>query len=74
MTKRFLHSVISRLIDFKNTVFILGFATGQDSANFQDKGTEVPTLSQDKGTTGQAQNLAKGQDGPGNPVKIQDGI
>ena len=27
----------------------------------------------DKGTTGQAQNLAKGRDGPGQPVKIRDG-
>ena len=31
-------------------------------------GTEVLSL----GTTGQAQNLAKGQDGPGQPVKICD--
>ena len=30
-------------------------------------GTEVPSLSRDKGTTGQAKNLAKGQDGPGQP-------
>ena len=29
-------------------------------------------LSWDKGTMGQAQNLAKGWDGPGQPVKIQD--
>ena len=36
---------------------------GQDSATFWDKGTEVPSLSRDKGTTGQAQNLAKGRDG-----------
>ena len=38
---------------------------GRDSATFQDKGTEVPSLSRDKGTMGQAQNLATGQDGPG---------
>ena len=44
--------------------------TGQ--CNFWDKGTEVPSLSRDKGTTGQTQNLAKGRDGPGQPVKIQD--
>ena len=44
---------------------------GRDSSTFQDKGTEVPSLF--KGSTGQAQNLAKGPDGSGNPVKIQDG-
>ena len=38
----------------------------------QDKGTEVPSLSQDKGTMRQAQNLAKGRDGPRQPVKIWD--
>ena len=38
---------------------------GRDSATFLDKGTEVSSLSWDKGTTGQAQNLAKGRDGPG---------
>ena len=32
-----------------------------------DNGTEVPLLSRDKGTTGQAQNLAKGRAGPGQP-------
>ena len=48
------------------------FPTGQDSATFWDKGTEVRSLSRDKGTTGQAQNLTKGQDGSGQPVKIQD--
>ena len=41
----------------------LGFPTGRDSATFWDKGTEVPSLSRDKGTTRQAQNLATGQDG-----------
>ena len=50
----------------------LGFATGRDSATFRDKGTEVPTLSRDKGTTVQAQNLATGLDGMGQPVKIRD--
>ena len=34
---------------------------------FWDKGTEVPSLSRDKGTTGQAKNLAKGRDGSGQP-------
>ena len=43
------------------------FPTGQDSATFWDKRTEVPSLSRDKGTTGQAKNLAKGRDGPGQP-------
>ena len=33
----------------------------------RDNGTEVPSLSRDKGTTEQAQNLAKGWDGPGQP-------
>ena len=37
----------------------------RDSASFWDKGTEVPSLSWEKGTTGQAKNLAKGQDRPG---------
>ena len=31
------------------------------------KGTGVPSLSLDIGTMGQAQNLAKGRDGPGQP-------
>ena len=41
----------------------LGFPMGRDSSTFWDKGTEVPSLSWDKGTTGQAQNLAKIVDG-----------
>ena len=53
--------------------YILGFATGRDSTTFRDNGTEVSSLSRDKGTTGQAQNLATGRDGPGQPVKIRDG-
>ena len=61
---------------------MVGFPTGQDSATFRDNGTEVPSLSRDKGTTGQAKNLAKGRDGLGKPklgmgragtVKIRDG-
>ena len=40
---------------------------GRDSATFRDKGTKVPSLSRDKGTTGQAKNLAKGRDGSGQP-------
>ena len=63
-------------------MFLLGFPTGRDSATFRDNGTEVPSLSRDKGTTGQAKNLAKGRDGPGQPkfgtgragtAKIRDG-
>ena len=63
-------------------LFKLGFPKGRDSTLFQDKGTEVPLLSRDKETTGQAQNLAKGRDGPGQPkpgtgragtAKIRDG-
>ena len=51
-----------------NTLVIkLRFPTGWDSATFRDKGTEIPSLSRDKGTTGQAKNLAKGRDGPGQP-------
>ena len=46
---------------------------GKDSATFGDKAT-VPSLSWDKGTKGQAQSLAKGWDGPGQPVKIKDGM
>jgi hypothetical protein len=46
----------------------------RDSATFRDKGTEVPSLSRDKGTTGQAQNLATGRDGilTGCPVPSRD--
>ena len=43
----------------------VAFPTGQDSATFQDKGTEVPSLSRDKRTTGQAQNLGTGRDRTG---------
>ena len=35
---------------------------GRDNATFWDKGTEV---SREKGTTGQAKNLAMGREGPG---------
>ena len=53
--------------------FVVAFQTGHDSATFWDRGTEAPSLSRDKETTGQAQNLATGQDWPGQPVKIWDG-
>ena len=60
----------SNIIYFFHTI---EFPTGRDSATFWDKGKEVPSLSQDKGTTGQAQNFAKGRDGQGQPVKVRDG-
>ena len=47
--------------------FKLGFPTGRDGATFRDNGTEVSSLSWDKGTMGQAKNLTKGRDGPGQP-------
>ena len=43
---------------------LIVFPTGRDSATLPDKGTEVPSLSRDKETMGQAQNLATGQAGP----------
>ena len=43
--------------------FTLEFPMGRDSATFRDKGTEISSLSRDKGTTGQAQNYATGRDG-----------
>ena len=52
--------------------FEVRFPTGRDSATFWHKGTEVPSFSREKGTTGQAQNLATGRDRPGQPVKMQD--
>ena len=53
-------------------MFALWFPAGRDSATFWDKGTEVSSLSRDKGTTGQTQTLAKGRAGPGQPVKVLD--
>ena len=44
--------------------FWLGFLIGRDSVTFQDNGTEVPSLSRDKGKTGKAQNLAVGRQIP----------
>ena len=48
------------------------FLGQRDSQNFfvpgqRDNGTEVPSLSRDKGPTGQPQNLTTGRDGPGQP-------
>ena len=45
--------------------FHLGFPTGRDSLASRDKGTENSSLFRDKGTTGQAQNLAVGRAGMG---------
>ena len=45
---------------------------GRDSATFRDNGTEVPSLSRDKGTTGQAKNFAKGRDGRDSQNSGQD--
>ena len=65
-----------------DTVLTLGFPTGRDSATFRDSGTGKTFLSRDKGTTGQAQNLSTGRDGPGQQnsgtgragtAKIRDG-
>ena len=54
--------VLELVKDFK-----LAFPTGRDSETCWDNGTEIPSLSWDKGTTGQAKNLAKGRDGLGQP-------
>ena len=51
--------------------FRLAFPMGRDSETFRDNGTEIPSLSQDKGTTGQAKNLAKGRAGT---AKNRDGM
>ena len=50
-----------------------GFPTRQNSATFQDKGTEVPSLSQDKRTSSKSCQ-GMGRDGLGQPVKIRDGM
>ena len=53
----------------ERVVLKLGFPTNQTefscSAGQRDNGTDVPSFSRNKGTTGQAQNLAMCQDGPG---------
>ena len=57
-----------------NTDFILQnrdsdmYTNSRDSPGKQDKGAEVPSLSRDKGTTGQAQNLLR--DRPGGDFNI----
>ena len=54
----------------------LAFPTGRDSETFRDNGTEVPSLSRDKGTMGQAQNLNAEQAEPGfwDPVTGRAGM
>ena len=42
--------------DFGRTPVALGFPAGRNFLVLRDKGTEVPSLSQDKGTTGQWDN------------------
>ena len=51
--------------------FELAFPKRRDSAILLDNGTKVPSLSLEKGTREQAQNLVKGRDEPGQPVKIR---
>ena len=46
------------LIGLAHGCVLVGFPSVQDKATFRDKGTEVSSLSWDKGTTGQVQNLA----------------
>ena len=63
------YSILTRV---SNGTGQCNFSGQRDSQNFfvpgqRDNGTEVPSLSRDKGTTGQAKNLAKGRDGPGQP-------
>jgi hypothetical protein len=58
---------------FDLPTYLLGFQTRRDSITFRGKGTEVSLLSLDKGTMGQAQNLAKGRDGLGQPDEIWEG-
>ena len=50
---------LAKVADLYNIILTIGFPTRRDSATFWDKGTEVPSLSQDKGTMGQAKNLAE---------------
>ena len=57
-----LTTLICKFFEISLGSSIVGFPKGRDSATFRDKGTEVSSLSQDKGTAGQAKNLAKGRD------------
>ena len=57
-----LTTLICKFFEISLGSSIVGFPKGRDTATFRDKGTEVSSLSQDKGTTERAQNLARGQD------------
>ena len=65
--------LINNSLDISLVLLDSLFPTGRDRPTFQDKGTDVSSLSRENGTTGQAQNLAMGRDGPGQSVKIWDG-
>ena len=74
--------IYNQLEKLKSVGLKLGFPTERDRTTFRDNGTEVSSLSQDKGTTGQTKNLTKGRDGPGQSkfgtgragtAKIRDG-
>ena len=55
------------LTEFGKKLLQIRVSNGTGQCNFLGKGTDVPSLSRDKGTTGQAKNLAKGQDVLGQP-------
>ena len=65
--------LINNSLDISLVLLDSLFPTGRDRPTNQDKGTDVSSLSRENGTTGQAQNLAMGRDGPGQSVKIWDG-
>ena len=65
--------LINNSLDISLVLLDSLFPTGRDRPTFRDKGTDVSSLSRENGTTGQAQNLAMGRDGPGQSVKIWDG-
>ena len=52
----------------------VGRRVGEDSATFWDKEREVPSLSQDKGTKRQAENLACKKVGFFSTIKVQNRV
>ena len=64
--KRFL---FDKVLFIRLKRFLLRFPMGRDSSTFWNKGTELLSLSRDKGTTGQAQNLVMGRNGPSHTIK-----
>ena len=54
-------------------MYYQGFPMGQESATFRDQGAKIHPLSRDKGTTGQAQNLACQGTGRARTAKNWDG-